>query len=92
MIYLLLVVSYFIIKSNLEMNFLYFKGTLGAAQKLCVDQGCEVVETLVIIELIGLNGREKLTDVDHVTALMPFAQADFDALAANSQVHQPKDT
>jgi hypothetical protein len=74
------------------MNFLYFKGTLGAAQKLCVDQGCEVVETLVIIELIGLNGREKLTDVDHVTALMPFAQADFDALAANSQVHQPKDT
>jgi len=68
-------------------------GTLGAAQKLCVQLGCEVVETLVMIELDGLNGRKKLSDVNHFTSLMLFAQADLDAIAATNddRVHKPKD-
>jgi hypothetical protein len=71
---------------------LYFKGTLGAAQKLCVDLGCVVVETMVIIELNGFNGRQKLTDVEHVTSLMQFSEADFEAIAAKyDQVHKPND-
>ncbi len=95
MIYLLPVVSFFfIIKSYLEKVFLCFfsKGTLGAAQKLCVQLGYEVVETLVIIELLGLGGREKLTDVDHFTALTQFSAADFETIGADSdRVHQSKD-
>ncbi len=70
----------------------FFKGTLGAAQKLCAQIGCEVVETLVIIELVGLNGRARLNDANHFTTLFQFADADFEAMAANTdQVHQPKD-
>jgi len=66
-------------------------GTLGAAQKLCVQLDYEVVETLVIIELTDLGGRNKLSSVDHFTALMPFSKADFEAMETNSdQVHQPK--
>jgi hypothetical protein len=57
-----------------------------------VELGCEVVETLVIIELVGLNGRARLTDSDHFLALTQFSEADFEALAAKpEQVHQPKD-
>ncbi|CAF0866039.1 unnamed protein product [Adineta steineri] len=64
-------------------------GTLGAAQKLCVDLGCEVVETLVIIELLGLNGREKLTDVNHFTTLLQFSEADLEEIATNSdRIHE----
>jgi len=69
-----------------------FKGTLGAAQKLCAQIGCEVVETLVIIELVGLNGRTRLIDGNHFTTLFQFTDADFEAMAANAdQVHLPKD-
>ncbi|CAF2380079.1 unnamed protein product [Rotaria sp. Silwood2] len=57
-------------------------GTLGAAQKLCVELGYEVVETLVIIELIDLRGREKLTDIDHFTTLFQFLESDLEAIAA----------
>ncbi|CAF0959631.1 unnamed protein product [Adineta steineri] len=65
-------------------------GTLGAAQKLCVDLGCEVVETLVIIELLGLNGRKKLTDVNHFTTLLQFSEADLEEIATNSdRIHEP---
>ncbi|CAF3508227.1 unnamed protein product [Rotaria sordida] len=60
-------------------------GTLGAAQKLCVQLGYEVVETLVIIELIGFNGRKKLKDVDHFTTLFQFAEADLEAIAAKHE-------
>ncbi|CAF0946272.1 unnamed protein product [Adineta steineri] len=64
-------------------------GTLGAAQKLCVDLGCEVVETLVIIELLGLNGRAKLTDVNHFTTLLQFSEADLEEIATNSdRIHE----
>ncbi len=71
---------------------LFFKGTLGAAQKLCLDLGCEVVETLVIIELLGLGGRDKLADTNHFTALTQFSEADLEAFVANSdRVHQPRD-
>jgi hypothetical protein len=91
MIYLLPVVSFlFIIISCLKK--FCFTGTLGAAQKLCVQLGYEVVETLVIIELLGLGGREKLTDVDHFTALTQFSAADFETIGADSdRVHQSKD-
>lgn len=68
---------------------LFFKGTLGAAEKLCVQLGCEVVETLVIIELVGLRGRERLASVEHFTTLFKFTDADFEELGANSdRVHQ----
>ncbi|CAF1043646.1 unnamed protein product [Rotaria sordida] len=60
-------------------------GTLGAAQKLCVQLGYEVVETLVIIELIGFNGRKKLKDADHFTTLFQFAEADLEAIAAKHE-------
>ncbi|CAF0866254.1 unnamed protein product [Adineta ricciae] len=63
-------------------------GTLGAAQKLCANLGCEVVETLVIIELIGFNGRAKLNNVEHFTTLFQFAEGDLEAIAANAdQMH-----
>jgi len=66
-----------------------FKGTLGAAQKLCTQIGCEVVETLVIIELIDLNGRKRLSDVDHFTALLQFSEEDLEAIAAKKdQLHE----
>ncbi|CAF0758507.1 unnamed protein product [Rotaria sp. Silwood1] len=57
-------------------------GTLGAAQKLCVELGYEVVETLVIIELIDLHGREKLTDVNHFTTLFQLTETELAAIAA----------
>ncbi len=82
----------FIIKSYFKKFFLFFKGTLGAAQKLCVELGCEVVETLVIIELVALSGRKRLADVDHFVALFQFSEADFEEMATKpNQVHQPKD-
>jgi hypothetical protein len=80
----------FIIKLFGKIGFFY-KGTLGAAQQLCLNFGYEVVETLVIIELTDLNGREKLTKAGHFTALTQFADADFETILANpDQVHQPK--
>ena len=57
---------------------------MGAAQKLCVELGCEVVETLVILELLGLGGRERLTDVDHFTSLLQYSEADLEAIAAKN--------
>ncbi len=46
----------------------------------------------MIIELVGLNGRARLNDANHFTTLFQFADADFEAMAANTdQVHQPKD-
>jgi hypothetical protein len=85
MIYLLPVVSFclpLIVFKQMISSFL--KGTLGAAQKLCVELGCEVAETLVIIELIGLGGRERLADVDHFTSLLQFSDAELEAIAAKN--------
>ncbi|CAF0979023.1 unnamed protein product [Rotaria magnacalcarata] len=56
-------------------------GTLGAAQKLCAKLDYNVVETLVIIELLGLGGREKLANVDHFTTLFQYSQNDIEAIA-----------
>lgn len=82
-----------LLKSSEKKLFLYFLGTLGAAQQLCLNSGYEVVETLVIIELPYLNGREKLTKAGHFTALTQFSEADFEVVAANpDQVHQPRDS
>ncbi len=92
MIYLLPVVSFFfIIKSYLEKVFLCFfsKGTLGAAQKLCVNLGYEVVETLVLVELLNFRGREKLSDVDHVTSIMQFEESSLEKIAVKEdQIHE----
>lgn len=66
------------------MLFFFNKGTLGAAQKLCMELGFEVVETLVLIELIGLNGRGKLTDINHFTSLLQFSEAELEAIAAKN--------
>ena len=51
---------------------------MGAAQKLCFQLGCEVVETLVLVELVDLQGRKKLADVDHFTSLFQFSHNDLD--------------
>ncbi|CAF3346011.1 unnamed protein product [Rotaria socialis] len=57
-------------------------GTLSAAQKLCAKLGYDVSETLVIIELLGLGGREKLANIDHFTTLFQYSQNDIEAIAA----------
>ena len=69
---------------SVDRSVVCIEGTLGAAQKLCADLGCEVVETLVIIELVGFNGRAKLNNVEHFTTLFKFAEDDLEAIAANS--------
>lgn len=82
MIYSLPVVRIFYFHKDLLIVFV--EGTLGAAQKLCANLGCEVVETLVIIELIGFNGRAKLNSVEHFTTLFQFSEGDLEAIAANA--------
>lgn len=92
MISLPLVVRLFGFFFFLHSHNISHQGTLAAAQKLCVHLGYEVVETLVIIELPSLGGREKLTQAGRVTALVPFSNADFDEIATNpDRVHQPKE-
>jgi len=67
-------------------------GTLGAAQQLCANLGYEVVQTVVIIELVDLNGRTKLANSERVVALTKFVDADFEEIAKNSdRVHLPND-
>lgn len=67
------------------------QGTLAAAQKLCVQLGYEVVDTLVIIELPSLGGRGKLSQTGRITALVQFSEADFEEIGANpDRVHLPK--
>lgn len=67
---------------------------MSAAQALCAHMGYEVVETLVIIELIGLGGRERLENTDHLKTFLRFSEADLEAIAAQyaDRVHQPKDS
>ena len=67
-------------------------GTLAAAQELCLQIGCEVVETLVIIELMDLNGRERLAN-HQATSFLQFCEKDLEAIADEyaDRVHQPKD-
>lgn len=84
--------SFVLFYPSVDSRDIHFEGTLAAAQKLCVQLGYEVVETLVIIELKGLNGRDKLTQIGRVTALIQFSDADFDEISANpDRVHQPKE-
>ena len=71
---------------------MFLLGTLGAAQQLCLNFGYEVAETLVIIELPSLNGREKLTKAGRFTALVQFTDTDFETFASNpDRVHQQRD-
>jgi hypothetical protein len=81
--------------SQRSFNVLSFRcsGTLAAAHKLCVQLGFEVAQTLVIIELIGLGGRDKLANVDHFISLLQYSEAEIEVFAAQhaDQVHQPKD-
>lgn len=74
-------------------SLLVWPGTLAAAQKLCLQLGFEVAQVLVIIELIGLGGREKLANVDHFISLLRYSEAELEAIAAQhaDRSHQPKD-
>ncbi|CAF1433496.1 unnamed protein product [Didymodactylos carnosus] len=56
-------------------------GTLSAAKRLIEQIGCEVLEIFVVIELLGLKGRERLNG--NVSSLMHFSEQDLEELAKN---------